>query len=539
MKSFGTSGRVYPEKNYVVLRTEETTDFINRIKAGKYIVLFAPRQTGKTTFFRLALQSLAKEDTNYIPIQLDFQTLRGATPTTFYDELHYMIRMQIANGIQQVEDISFDNINLFLENTKITDHLSMVRFFQQLQSLLDSESHRPNIVRVVLLIDEFDGIPQSVVSDFLYALRQIYLSDEMKCPHSVGIVGVKSIAQLQYDRSISPFNIQDEFKLRNFTFQQVEELYSQYMHEVGQDIDDEVIQNIHKQTAGQPFLINRLGQILTDELKVPKTQQLNMQHFVKAYTLLLEEDNTNLSHLITNIRKDRRYEHLLMNILSSDEGVRFNLRNELINELTTFGVIKKDEDGMCEIVNPIYLYCIIQAFKPAVNGLELDYFAEDNIDGFRAYLNASGEVDLEGVLDNFRDFIARAGYRILQVPDTPQEYIGQHLLLTYLEPFVHIIGAGMFIEVQTGRGKMDLLISHNQKKYVIEIKIWRGDVRYQAGKRQLAAYLNSENALEGYYIVFDHRKEPIQLNEKERIDGVSIRSYVIPVIQQQPSSMPI
>ena len=390
MKSFGTSGRVYPDKNYVVLRTEQTVDFIDRIIEGKYIVLFAPRQTSKTTFFRLALQSLAKEDKNYIPIQLDFQTLRHATPSVFYDELYYMIRMQITNILQQQDYISLDIIDLFFENTKITDHLSMVLFFQQLQSWLDTEYHTQNKVRVVLLIDEFDGIPETVVSDFLYALRQIYLSDEMKCPHSVGIVGVKSIVQLEYDRSISPFNIQDEFRLLNFTQKQVEELYSQYMQNLGQNIDYDVIQNIYKQTAGQPFLVNRLGQILTEELKIPKTQHLNMQHFAKAYTLLIEEDNTNLSHLITNIRKDRRYEHLLMTILSSDEGVRFNLRNELINELTTFGVIKKDDDSMCEIVNPIYLYCIIQAFKPAVNGLELDYFAEDNIDGFRAYLNESG-----------------------------------------------------------------------------------------------------------------------------------------------------
>ena len=537
MRSFATTGRVYPNKNYVVMRSEETADFINRIKEGKYIVLFAPRQTGKTTFFRLALQSLTKNDTNYIPIQLDFQTLREVTPTTFYDELHYMICMQITNVIQQLDYISLEKIRQFLDNTRITDHLSMVRFFQQLQTFLDNESHTPNRVRVVLLIDEFDGISQSVVSDFLYSLRQIYLSDEMKCPHCVGIVGIKSISQLEYDRSISPFNIQDEFRLQNFTLKQVEELYSQYIHEIGQNINGEVIRSIHKQTAGQPFLVNRLGQILTEELKIPKTQALNMQHFTKAYTLLLEEDNTNLSHLITNIRKDRRYEHLLMRILSSDEGVRFNLRNELINELSTYGIIKKDNEGMCEIVNPIYLYCIIQAFKPAVNGLELDYFAEDNIDGFRAYLDDSGQVDLEGVLDNFRDFIARAGYRILQVPDTPQEYIGQHLLLSYLEPFVHIIGAGMYIEVQTGRGKMDLLISHHQKKYVVEIKIWRGDSRYQAGKRQLAAYIKTENAMEGYYIVFDHRKEPIQRKEKEEIDGTSIRSYIIPVIQQQPSSM--
>ena len=536
MKSFGISGRVYPEKNYVVLRTEETTDFINRIKEGKYIVLFAPRQTGKTTFFRLALKSLTKEDTNYIPIQLDFQIMREATPTTFYDELHYMICMEITNVIQQLDYRSLDNINLFLANTRITDHLSMVRFFQQLQSLLDNESHTPNIIRVVLLIDEFDGIPQSVVSNFLYSLRQIYLSDEMKCPHSVGIVGVKSIAQLEYDRSISPFNIQSEFRLQNFTLKQVEELYSQYIRETDQNIDSELIEYIHKQTAGQPFLVNRLGQILTEELKIPKTQRLNMQHFAKAYTILIEEDNTNLSHLITNIRKDRRYEHLLMNILSSDEGVRFNLRNELINELTTFGVIKKDGDGMCEIVNPIYLYCIIQAFKPAVNGLELDYFDEDNINGFRSYLNASGQVDLEGVLDNFRDFIVRAGYRILQISDTPQEYIGQHLLLTYLELFVHIIGAGMYIEVQTGRGKIDLLISHNQKRYVIEIKIWRGEVRYQAGKRQLAAYVKLEKAVEGYYVVFDHRKEPEPRVETETLDGTTIRSYVIAVVQERPST---
>ena len=233
MKSFGTSGRVYPEKNYVVLRTEETTDFINRIKEGKYIVLFAPRQTGKTTFFRLALQSLTKEDTNYIPIQLDFQTLREVTPTVFYDELHYMICMQITNVIQQLDCISLDKVNQFLENTKITDHLAMVRFFQQLQNFFDNEFHIPNKVRVVLLIDEFDGIPQSVVSDFLYSLEQIYLSDETKCPHSVGIVGVKSITQLEYDRSISPFNIQAEFRLQNFTLKQVEELYSQYIREIG------------------------------------------------------------------------------------------------------------------------------------------------------------------------------------------------------------------------------------------------------------------------------------------------------------------
>ena len=142
---------------------------------------------------------------------------------------------------------------------------------------------------------------------------------------------------------------------------------------------------------------------------------------------------------------------------------------------------------------------------------------------------------MEALLDNFRDFIARAGFRILQVPDTPQESVGRHLLLAYLDEFVRRIGGVMHIEVQTGRGRMDILITHNQRKYIIETKIWRGDSRYQAGKKQLAAYLKLEGTTEGYYIVFDHRQEPEPRVETETIDDVTIRSYVIPVIQERPS----
>ena len=43
MKTFSTYGPVNPEKNYVVSRTEELADFINRVEQGRYIVIFAPR----------------------------------------------------------------------------------------------------------------------------------------------------------------------------------------------------------------------------------------------------------------------------------------------------------------------------------------------------------------------------------------------------------------------------------------------------------------------------------------------------------------
>jgi len=55
-----------------------------------------------------------------------------------------------------------------------------------------------------------------------------------------------------------------------------------------------------------------------------------------------------------------------MRIISYETGVRFNIGDEAISELATYGVLKKGSDGLCEIANPIYQYCIAQTFQ--VNG---------------------------------------------------------------------------------------------------------------------------------------------------------------------------
>ena len=534
MRRFGTQGPVHPEKNYIVNRSAELDDFIERVKDGRYIVLFAPRQSGKTTFFRWSLDTFTTKDDAYFTIRLDFQVMRDISSCIFYERLNYMLRKEIVDFYHKRGKEPSNDLTQFLEDTEITDHLSMRRFFSKFESFLNAEYE---VQRVILIIDEFDGIPKEAVKGFLHSLRRIYVSNpDHRCPYSVGIVGVKSIAQLNYDRSISPFNIQDEFYLPNFTLEQVQELLTQYTEEVGQSFSTEVIESIHKQTAGQPFLVNRLAQILTDTLEIPKTEPITMEHFLKAHSQLLHERNTNIEHLTTNIRRNPRFESILMKITATDEGVAFNLRDDLISELATYGVIKQGADGMCEIANPIYFYCILQVFKLAVNGLEQEYLPEDTSEGFLDYLSPAGEIKMGALLDNFQDFIARAGFKILQVPDTPQESVGRHLLLAYLEQFVRLVGGFMHIEVQTGRGRIDLLITHNQQKYVVETKIWRGDGSYNKGKRQLASYLKLEGATEGYYVVFDHRTNPEQRSETEEFGGFKIRSYVIPVMQERPSA---
>ena len=537
MRTFGTQGPVNPHDNYIVARSKETADFIERIKNGKYIVIFAPRQTGKTTFFQRALDTLTTQEQHYFPIQLNFEEAEDDTAPDFYSGLYEDILEQIENVFEQRRESPPTALADFLENNNgITDHRSMRRFFRQLTKLLSQQT--PSVTqRVVLLIDEFDGIPRDVLKGFLHSLLHIYVAGKPRSPHSVGIVGVKNIRQLNYDTSISPFNIQDEFVVPNFTLEQVSELLKQYTDEVGQSFTPEVIEMLHKQTAGQPFLVNRAAQILTEELDVPKTETITMHHFTAAHQKLLLETNTNIEHLTTNIRKNRQFESLLMEIMTYEEGVRFNLHDDIISELTTYGVIQNGADGTCEIVNPIYLYHIMQAFTPTVNGLERDYFAEDTTGEFQNYLTPQGYLEIARLLDNFKDFITRVGFKILQVPETPREYVGRHLLLTYLDSYVKAVGGVMSFEVPTGAGKMDLCITHNRRKYIVETKIWRGEVRYQTGKQQLAAYLKLEGVTEGYYVVFDHRQKPEPRVEVETVAGVRIRSYIIPVIQTVPSGV--
>ena len=534
MRTFGTRGSVQPDRHYVVPRTEEIKDFINRVKDGRYIVLFAPRQTGKTTFFRLALATLAVEDPTYFPIQLSFDIYKNFSVPDFYELLYKRIRKHIENVFQKRGHVLSEALTQLLDNTQFSHHGSMLEFFEDFASLLAVEYGEQ---RIVFIIDEFDGIPPAAVSDFLHTLRHIYHFEDDRCLHSVGIVGVKNITQLNYDRSISPFNIQDEFHLPNFTLEQVHNLFGQYTGEVGQLVVPEVIESIHRQTAGQPFLVNRFGQILATELDIPKTEPITMVHFAQAFTQLLSEDNTNLSHLTTNIRKNRQFETLLMKIISYDKGVPFLLRDDIISELSTYGVIGKGADGMCEIINPIYQQCIMQTFQPLLNGLEDDYFPENISLGFSEYLTSDGQIEMGLLIENFKDFITRAGYKILQVPETPREFVGQYLLSAYLDQFVRTVGGTMFLEVPTGRGRLDLLILHNQQKYIVETKIWEGARRYTAGKQQLAAYLKSEDATEGYYVVFDHRQNPEPIVETETVSGLTLRSYVIPVLQEAPSTL--
>ena len=137
MRCFETRGPVYPEDNYVVARTDELSDFVNRLEKGQYIVLFAPRQTGKTTFFRSALDILPSEA--YFPIQIDFQASNNLEPSEFYEGIYEDIREAIETVFQRRGSAPSEALEQLLDNTKLTNHLSLRSFFRRLSDVLENQ----------------------------------------------------------------------------------------------------------------------------------------------------------------------------------------------------------------------------------------------------------------------------------------------------------------------------------------------------------------------------------------------------------------
>lgn len=114
-KTFQTAGPIIPSENYFVERNEETIDLLSRIERGKYIVIFAPRQTGKTSFFRQALDKLAK-DNSYLPIALDFEVYSDVPSERFYQDVQRILSRQLITRLRALSIDIFSEIETFTKN---------------------------------------------------------------------------------------------------------------------------------------------------------------------------------------------------------------------------------------------------------------------------------------------------------------------------------------------------------------------------------------------------------------------------------------
>lgn len=93
---------------------------------------------------------------------------------------------------------------------------------------------------IVLVIDEFENIPEMVVDELMHTFRAMYQKRQYHKLQALALVGISTIAELILT-SASPFNVVDELRIPYFTLAEVEGLISQHVAETGQPFAEEVI----------------------------------------------------------------------------------------------------------------------------------------------------------------------------------------------------------------------------------------------------------------------------------------------------------
>jgi len=165
---------------------------------------------------------------------MSFESLKSVSRDVFYQYLNNQLHKGLAK--HQISS----------EQT-IKNPVEMRAFFEGIQAQ-----------SLVLVIDEFEGIPDVVLNEMMHTFRQMYHQKQDHALHSLILVGATTIAEL-FRAGASFFNVVEELKISYFTQSEVNLLIEQYVKESGQKFEAQVIKAIYDNTKGQPGLVCALA----------------------------------------------------------------------------------------------------------------------------------------------------------------------------------------------------------------------------------------------------------------------------------------
>ena len=481
-REFNIFGPVDPRYHYHVNRVEVKAALRRRIDQGRYLTLNAARQTGKTTLFREVTAELMTGG-DYFGILLDFELLADFDKVDFYEQLSRLLNRWRTRFQPSAPEPGL-----------MRHHGDFDYWLRATVRALGKQG--------VLIIDEFDAVATELIKPILSQFRGMYLErgqPEDDGLHSVILVGVRNLPDL-LEGTQSPFNIADQFTVPYFSPAEVADLLGQHTAETGQVFEQAVIEGIIHETEGQPFLVNRLGQIFTQEIGPDRSQPVTEGYLAEALAQLVNENNTHLASITSKALPHRQ---MLLPMLFYDE-TRANLREPVTAELLMYGILRIVDSSfggkLAQIANVIYRKVLILTFAP-----HLEQSPENG--AVRQHLLVNGVLDFDSLLAGFQAFMTEHGIRLLKSAKTgrPLEISGQYLLLSYLSAALNNIQGYVTIESVSSAGEMDILAFYRAHRFIVETKIWYGPAKYSDGKKQLAAYLQASGLAKGYMVVFDEK----------------------------------
>jgi len=486
MRHFSSYGPVDCKAHFFVPREALITTGIQQLiglsgeeESGHYFTIWAPRQTGKTWLMRRIQQEISQQyPEQFALLTFSLGGLRGMhfTPSESSDFPDRFGKLLESNLPGEPVVNSWENF---------------AQLFSKSKGLWD----RP----VILLIDEVDTIPLSLIDLMVAQFRELYLNRENNWLHGLGLIGVRAVLGIESQRG-SPFNIQRSLKVPNLMAEEVKEMYRQYQAESGQAIEAAVVDKIYDSTRGQPGLVSWFGELLTEKYNPGTSQIIEMDSWEKVWRKArFVEPNNTVINLIAKTRMPE-YQPFLIKLFANN-NVSFSFHAPLCNYFYLHGIIEpisieQPSREICRFSSPFIQDCLYYALTDEIVGDESPILPLQPLDDLADVFFSVTSLDLPALLSRYKDYLARLKVQgVNPWKEQPRrktdlkltEAVGHFHLFSWLQ---NAVGRRCVVspEFPTGNGKVDIHLRCGKQKGIIEVKSFVDSYQIELDREQAADY---------------------------------------------------
>ncbi|MDR0815106.1 MAG: AAA-like domain-containing protein [Bacteroidales bacterium] len=511
---FNVAGPCNAAEHYMIEASSRLTGVVELISQKQYFVIHAARQSGKTTFL-LDLANRLNREGKYYAL---YCSLEGAQGVIDPEKGIPAIVKRIENALR------FSNIPQKVKFAKDADYSDYTGVLLTELTVLSMSLDKP----LVILFDEADCLSEGTLISFLRQLRNGYNTRSITpFVHSVALVGMRNIrdykVQVRPDSetldSASPFNIVAEsLTLKNFTKEEITELYGQHTADTGQVFTTEAIELVYQQTQGQPWLVNAIArEVIEKMLQSDYTKPVTAGLVDKAIQTIILRRDTHIDSLLERLKEERV--RRVMEPVITGELEKIDTQSDDYRYTTDLGLIKAAK-GVIMPSNPIYAEVIIRTLSA---NSQKDLAESKYSYQMPRYLK-NGRIDMTYLLQDFQSFWSENSE--IWIERYQYKEAAPHLILqAFLQRVVN--GGGRIIrEFAAGRRRLDLCVMFEGQKYPVELKVRYSAKTEENSMEQIIGYMDTLGVKEGWLIIFD-RNPNIDWNAKiflktETVEGKTV-----------------
>ena len=474
-----------------------------------YVVVHAPRQTGKTTTLRALARQLTHEG-RFAAVYFSCEAAKVAV-----------------DDFGAAEAIILDTLALDAEWLPVElrpppwpDAPAGARVRRALDAWA---RHCPK--PLVIVFDELDALRGASLASVLGQLRAAYGERPDRAPWSIVLVGLRDVRDYKIASggaqpragSSSPFNIKAEsLSIGAFTPDDVRALLGQHCDETGQPFTDAAVARVIEQAAGQPWLTNALALQATDAMGHEPPTPIDVSHIDEAKERIIIQRQTHLDSLAARLNEPRVRRVIAPLIEGAQIGG--DAYDDDVRYVHDLGLIAGGHP--VRVANPIYREVIVRVLASTA---EANIVAEP-----KSFVLDDGRLDFDRLLRDFAAFWIESG-EVLTGLQAWHEVAPQLVMMAWLH---RIVNGGGYIDREYGvaRGRIDLLIRwpylaedgrRAWQRHAIELKVRAAGQSDPLGPglAQLDGYLDRLGLDTGVLAVFDRRPDAPPIDVRTRFEA--------------------